>query len=102
MNQKEGQKIKFKIGNRVFRIKDCKGLSSIRGLMFDDMTDKDGALIYANSIWMPFVKHKLILFFMDENFKILKKETAVPITLNPKTWKIYKCDKAKYCLEIRK
>ena len=93
--------INFKLNSRTFRVKDCKGMSSLRGLMFDSLEDKDGALIYANSIWMPFVKHSLDLFFMDKNFKVVGKQKAVPITLNPKTWKIYKNKKAKYCLEIK-
>ena len=91
----------IKINKKKFRIKDCKGLSSIRGLMFDKMNDIDGALIYANKIWMPFVKHELDLLFLDENLRIIEKQRATPATLNPKTWKIYKCDEAKYCLELR-
>ena len=46
----------IKIGKKKLRIKDCKGLSSVKGLMFDEMKGLDGALIYGNSIWMPFVK----------------------------------------------
>jgi len=71
--------------------------------MFDEIKNKDGALIYANSIWMPFVKKPLKLLFLDENMKLIKTvEKAVPMTLNPKTWKIYECRDAKYCLEVKK
>ena len=93
--------INFKLNGKNYKVKDCKGLSSARGLMFDDIKGYDGALIYANNIWMPFVKHKLDLFFLDDKFSVLSKEKAVPMTLNPKTWKVYKNDKAKYCLEIK-
>ncbi len=92
--------ITIKMGRKKFRVKDCKGLSSIRGMMFDN-SDADGALIYGNSIWMPFVRQNLDLFFLDENKKVIEKKRAVPLTLNPKTWKIYKNKKAKYCLEIK-
>ena len=93
--------VTIKLQGKKFRVKDCKGFSSVRGLMFDDVKGYDGALIYANNIWMPFVKHKLDLFFLDKKFKVLSRQKAVPMTLDPKTWKVYKNDKAKYCLEIK-
>ncbi len=93
--------IKIKIKGKIFRVKDCRGISSVRGLMFDDIKGHDGALVYANSIWMPFVKHNLDLFFLDEKFRVIGKQRAVPLTLNPKTWKVYKNKKARYCLEIK-
>ena len=92
--------INFRLGRRVYRVKDCKGLSSVRGLMFDN-SDVDGALIYANSIWMPFVRHPLDLFFLDKNRKLIEKKRAIPLTLDPRTWKTYSSKKAKYCLEIK-
>lgn len=93
--------VEIKIEGRKRRLKDCKGLSAVRGLMFDDICGYDGALIHANSIWMPFVRHKLMLFFLDKNMKILSKQKAVPLKLNPATWKIYSDDRAKYCAEIK-
>lgn len=93
--------MKIKINKKIFEIKDCKGFSSMRGLMFDDLKDKDGALIYANNIWMPFVKHRLDLLFLDEKFRLVERKRAVPMTLHPKTWKIYKNKNAKYCLELK-
>ena len=92
---------KMKLGNKNLRIKDCKGLSSVRGLMFDSLSNKDGALIYANSIWMPFCL-PLDLYFLDKKFAVMERMDAVPITLNPKTWKIYRNKKASYCLELKK
>jgi uncharacterized membrane protein (UPF0127 family) len=68
--------------------------------MFDSLKDKDGALIYANSIWMPFCM-PLKLFFLDDKKKVISMQNAVPIGLNPKTWKIYSDPRAKYCLEVR-
>ena len=95
------QLLKVKIGNKIFKVKDCRGISSARGLMFDDLKNKDGALIYSNSIWMPFVKNKLNLIFLDEKMKVVEQQAAVPISLNPKTWKVYKNENAKYCLELK-
>jgi uncharacterized membrane protein (UPF0127 family) len=92
---------RIRAGGKMLRIKDCKGISSARGLMFDSLKDKDGALIYANNIWMPFCQ-PLDIYFLDTKFKVLEKQFAIPMTLNPKTWKIYKNEKAAYCLELRK
>lgn len=92
--------IKIKIKDKIYRVKDCKGAASIRGLMFDPLEDKDGALIYANNVWMPFCK-PLKLFFLDENMKVTSIQDAVPMTLDPKTWNVYRDEKAKYCLEIK-
>ncbi|GEM_PF-2926184 len=92
--------LKIKKGNRVLRIKDCRGLSSVRGLMFDKLEDKEGALIHANSIWTPFCK-PLDLYFLDEKFIVIEKQSAPPLTLNPKTWKAYLNRKARYCLEVK-
>lgn len=85
----------------MIKIKDCTGLKSIYGLMFHDMKNIDGALIYANSIWMPFVKFNLDLYFLDSEFRIIDIQHAVTLTLSPKTWKVYECKKAKHCLEVK-
>ncbi len=92
----------MKLGKRTVRIIDCRGLSSIRGLMFDNMKGYDGALIYGNFIWMPFVRHSLVLYFLDENRKIVDKQLAKPMTLHPRTWKIYSNKKARFCVEVKK
>ncbi len=83
-----------------YKIKDMRGILSIKGLMFDS-SDIDGALISGNSIWMPFVKYPLYLYFLDEGYRVLKKMYAVPMTLNPKTWKVYSCKEASFCLEMK-
>lgn len=95
------------IGEKTFNIKDCKGLSSIKGLMFDNMNNKDGALIYSNKIWMPFVKHDLILIFVESDFKRIvylldEKEFIISsIQLAKKNQlKVYKDEDADYCIEI--
>jgi|SRR3989338_7671650 len=94
--------MKIRIGNKAFYVKDCRGLSCARGLMFDHMQDIDGALVRGSSMWMPFVCHGLDLFFLDREMKILDIQESVPMTLNPKTWKSYACRDARYCLEMKK
>ena len=93
--------IKLAIGKKVFRVKNCKGIASVRGLMFDDMKNHDGALIYANNIWMPFVKKDLNLLFLDEKMKVINQKLAKPISLNFNSWKVYNDKDARYCLELK-
>ncbi|MBI5347235.1 MAG: DUF192 domain-containing protein [Candidatus Aenigmarchaeota archaeon] len=92
--------MKIKINKKIIEVKDCRGLSSVRGMMFDKKSK--GALIRGNSIWMPFVSTSLCLLFLDNNYKLIEVQEAVPMTLNPKTWKVYNCNRAAYCLELRK
>ena len=87
-------------GKRV-KIKDCRGFGSISGLMFKDMTDHKGALIHSNSVWMPFVQHELDLLFLDKNHFVIDIQRAIPLSFDPRTWKVYKCNKARYCLELK-
>lgn len=91
--------MRVKIRGKTFEIKDCK-YSSGRGLMFDSMNDKDGALIYGNAIWMPFVRYELDLLFLKKN-KIVDVKRAKPMILNPKTWKIFANKNADRCLELK-
>ncbi len=91
--------ISVRIGGRTFRVKDMRGWKSAIGLMFD--SESEGALIDGNSIWMPFVTSPLHLYFLDRGFRIVRHEFAVPLTINPATWKIYSCRDARYCLELR-
>jgi uncharacterized membrane protein (UPF0127 family) len=93
--------VKMKVGDRTLRINDCRGIFSLSGLMFDNMNDIDGALIYANNVWMPFVRRKLDLLFLDGNLRVIEIQKAVPIAFNPNTWRIYANKNAKYCLEIK-
>ena len=59
-----------------------------------------GALISGNSVWMPFVRWPLDLYFLDKEFQVLDIKKAVPLTLNPRTWKTYTHRQARYVLEI--
>ncbi len=93
--------LRIKIGKKSFTVKDSRGLGSVRGLMFDNMDGHDGALITASGIWMPFVKKKLNLVFLDKEMKTVGQQMAVPLSWHPKTWRVYSSDKAKYCLELK-
>ncbi len=90
-----------KLSGKKLKIKDCRGFDSISGLMFNDLKEYKGALIYSNNVWMPFVRHALDLLFLDKNYVVIDIQRAVPLSFNPKTWRIYKNKKAKYCLEIK-
>ncbi len=82
------------------KIKICNTFSkSFRGLMFDN--DHDGALICGNSVWMPFVKTHLLLFFLDGDGIVLSRQAAEPITLNPRTWRTYTDKRASCVLEVK-
>ncbi len=91
-----------KIGKSLLKVKDCRGIASLWGLMFDDMKNHDGALLYGHSIWMPFIKRKLKLIFVDMRHKVVGVTNAVPISLDWKTWKIYFSFKAMYCIETKR
>ncbi len=93
--------MKVKVNRVNLRIKDCcSPLRAMKGLMFSSLKNIDGALIKGNSIWLLFCK-PLTLIFLDKSFQILDQQEAIPMTLNPKTWKLYTCKQAKYCLEIK-
>ena len=98
--EKAEVKLQLWIGKERFLVRDCRGLKSAIGLMFD--CSSEGALVEGNSIWMPFICSPLHLFFLSEDMKILKYEYAVPLTFHPSTWKVYSCRKARYCLELRR
>lgn len=93
--------MKIRAGGKAFYVKDCRGLSCIKGLMFDGMECIDGALVRGDSMWMPFVKRRLDLLFLDKGMRIITSKKAIPMTLNPATWKTYSCEGAKYCLEMK-
>lgn len=93
--------VRIKVHGQIFRIKDCRGLSSVRGLMWDTLEDHQGALIYSNSVWMPFVKQALDLLFLDARWRVVETAYAVPLTWHPRTWRVYRCPHARYCLELK-
>ncbi len=85
---------------RGIRIRVFGHLSSIKGLMFDDMKGYEAALIRGNSVWMPFVRYRLKLYFLKGR-KVVCIKDAVPMTLDPSTWRVYRCRLADSCLESR-
>ena len=97
--------VDVKIGKKTLKLKDCRGISALRGLMFDSMNDNDGALMpinfFCGSLCMAFVEKKLNLVFLDSKLHAIKSEIAVPVGINPKTWKTYSCKNASYCLELK-
>lgn len=80
-------------------------LKRIKGLMFKELEEDEGLLMeFKNnskwSLWMLFVPQDLALFFMNEEGKVVDKKLGEKMTLDPRTWKIYKPEeKCKYVLE---
>lgn len=80
-------------------------LKKIKGLMFRELEENEGLLMEFSeesrwSIWMLFVPQDLAIFFLDEERKVVDKKHAEKMTLDPRTWKIYKPEnKCKYILE---
>lgn len=79
-------------------------ISKIKGLMFK----KKGRLLLKfwfqdyHKIWMLFMRFSIDLIFIDKNKRVVDIiRNAIPITFDPKTWKIYGPRKrCKYVLEI--
>ncbi len=95
--KKKNRVLVFSVNGKAVAVKDCRGFRSLRGLMFSRSA---GALISGNSVWMPFVRWPLTLYFLDKEFGLLDTQKAVPLTLNPKTWKTYSYRGARYVLEV--
>ena len=51
--------------------------------------------------WMFGVSYKIWIAFLDDNKRVVEVLQAIPLTLNPKTWKVYQPKKpCKYILEM--
>ena len=52
------------------------------------------------SFWMFLVRYPIKIIFIDSKKRVVDIKNAVPITMNPKTWKAYSpSKKCKYILE---
>ncbi len=77
----------------------------IRGLMFRE----DGALLMdfgkdcKPGIWTLFMKFPLDIVFIDSSKKVVEvRHDALPLSLNPKSWRIYRpSKKCRFVLEVR-
>lgn len=80
-------------------------LEKIRGLMFRELDDKEALLLKFPKekrwgIWMAFVPQDLALLFLDKEKEIVDKKLAEKLSLDPRSWKIYKpVERCKYVLE---
>jgi len=80
-------------------------LSQIRGLMFSKPKD----IFFKFNVkqkfnfWMFGVSYPIDIAFIDEMGEVFQIEKAKPMTLHPKTWRIYKAKKpCRYVLETPK
>jgi len=88
--------IKTEIADNLW--KQMKGLSflDIRNLFFPMNSEKKW------SIWMFGMKSDINIVFIDKNKTVIDVKKAKPLTLNPKSWKIYKPRKpCRYILETK-
>jgi uncharacterized membrane protein (UPF0127 family) len=72
------------------------------GLSFSKKKNMFFPLSYEDewSLWMFGVRYSLKMIFIDRNKVVVDIKEAEPLSLNPKTWKIYKPRKpCKYVLE---
>ena len=78
-----------------------KGLSGRKSLgknngMFFDFSHKRH-----HGIWMFGMKFPIEIIFINDDGKVVKVYAADPISLNPKTWKIYYSkERVRYVLEV--
>jgi len=78
-----------------------KGLSGRKKLESDGLL-----LVFPNqskhSIWMPNMKFPIDIVYIDKAKKVVDiKHCARPLSLNPKTWKVFRpSEKSMYVLEI--
>lgn len=53
--------------------------------------------------WMFGMRYPIKIIFIDENKRVIGVQTAVPLSFNPKTWKIFKPKKpCKFVFELGK
>lgn len=99
------EKLKIKYKNKEIETLYLKNLLELTlGLMFRRSGTALMEMPYFGKpgIWMLFMKFHLDIYFLDENLKIVDFIKKVPpLTINPKTWKVYHPKKdCKYVLEI--
>lgn len=98
--------IKNKTKNKTITAMHAKSVPALtRGLMFRNTGNMllEFPLSARHGIWMLFMRYPLDLIFIDRQKKITEiKKNILPLTLNPRTWKIYHPGKkAKYILELK-
>ena len=98
--------IKNKTKNKTITAIHAKSVLALtRGLMFKNTGNMllEFPINARHGIWMLFMRYPLDLMFIDKQKKITEiKKNIPPLTLNPRTWKIYHPGKkAKYILELK-
>ena len=79
-------------------------LALTKGLMFKNTGDMllEFPISARHGIWMFFMRYPLDMIFIDKQKKITEiKKDIPPLTLDPRTWKIYSPrQRTKYVLEL--
>ncbi len=78
-----------------------------KGLMFRKSLPEGKAILLIfekegnHGIWMPFMRFPIDAIFLDSRKRVVKiHENIQPMSLNPKTWKIYHSKPVKYIIEM--
>jgi uncharacterized membrane protein (UPF0127 family) len=81
-------------------------LQKAAGLMFRAKPPDGGLLMVfrtegCHGIWMPFMRFPIDIAFYGKNSRLISTiRNAEPISLNPKTWRVYRPERpCKYILE---
>jgi uncharacterized membrane protein (UPF0127 family) len=105
LNSKVNQLIlmKIKIRNSVIEVDVADNFwKRLIGLSFSKKKNMFFPLPFKDkwSLWMFAVKYPLKIIFIDNKKIVIDVKEAIPLSLNPKTWKTYKPKKpCKYILE---
>jgi uncharacterized membrane protein (UPF0127 family) len=96
--------VSIRIRNRTINARVASSfLDSAKGLSF---SKKENLLIELPSerrceIWMFGMRYALQLIYIDKNCRVVDVKFAEPMTLDPRTWKLYvPRKKCKYVLEL--
>jgi uncharacterized membrane protein (UPF0127 family) len=96
-----------KLGKKTYNCTVSKdSLSQARGLMGRTLSEGEGMLFVfkdssRRSFWMMGMVMEIEMVFISENLKVVDINHALPLSLNPSSWKLYRPKKpARYVLEI--
>ena len=70
--------MKVRIENKNYMVKECKGFSKIRGLMFSKKKNLIFKLNGNEAVHNFFVFFPIKLYFLDEKFRVLEKAKLNP------------------------
>jgi uncharacterized membrane protein (UPF0127 family) len=95
--------MKIKLKNSVIEAETADNFwKRVIGLSFSEKKNMFFPLEFEDkwSLWMFGVRYPIKMIFIDKNKNVIDIKNAEPLSLNPKTWRIYKPrESCKYILE---